>query len=73
MKYGPVLPRVFWLLLQTGHWARQAFIPVQTGGLMLLFSAAYSGLFGHHQPCMREPGLVSWPHSMGNVTNKQTP
>lgn len=35
---------------------------------MLLFGAVYSALFGHHQPCVHEPGLVPCPHSKGIVT-----
>lgn len=31
----------------------------KTCGLTLLFGAVSSGLFGHHQPCMQEPGPVS--------------
>lgn len=66
----PWSPWVFWVLLETRHEVRQAFIPDQTGGLTLFFGAVYSRQAGHHQPCMHKPGLTSCPHSMGNMTDK---
>lgn len=45
---------------------------VRTGVFLLLFNAAFCRLFGHQQPCMHKPGLMSCPHVTNQCTSLRT-